>query len=85
MHVHQITYRICPSVPRTPDKPLITRIAILSNTNHTHQHFAAEILLPNFTSYIKFTLYMIGVIALCFECINIYMFKIYATLSDHPQ
>jgi hypothetical protein len=38
-----------------------------------------EILLPNSTSYIKFTMYMIRVITLCFKCINIYMFKIYAS------
>ena len=49
--------RICPSVPRTPDKPLTTKMARLSNTNHTHQQFAAEILLPNFTSYKIFTVF----------------------------
>jgi hypothetical protein len=70
--------RIRLSVPRIPDKPLTTKIARSSKHKSHTNIFGAEILLPNSTSYIKFTLYMIGVITLCFECINIYMFKIYA-------
>jgi hypothetical protein len=70
---------IRPSVPRTSDKPLTTTITRLSKHKSHTNIFAAEILLSNSTSYIKFTLYMIGVITLCFECINIYMFKIYAS------
>jgi hypothetical protein len=38
---------------------ITTKIARLSNTNHTHQYcFAAEILLADFTSYKIFTLYL---------------------------
>jgi hypothetical protein len=51
---------------RVPQGPRINHLQPgpqdLVNTNHTDQQFAAEILLPNLTSYIKFTLYMIGVI-----------------------
>jgi hypothetical protein len=48
--------RIRPIAPRTPDKPLTTRTTGLSKHKSHTNNFAVEILLPNFTSYIKFTL-----------------------------
>jgi hypothetical protein len=43
--------------PRTSDKPLTTRTAGLSKHKSHTNIFAAEILLPNFTSYKNFTLF----------------------------
>jgi hypothetical protein len=40
--------RIRPSAPRTSDKPLTTRTARLSNTNHTHQPFCSGNLITKF-------------------------------------
>jgi hypothetical protein len=47
-------HRICPSAPRTSYKPLTTRTAGLSNTNHTHQHFYSGNLITKFYKLQKF-------------------------------
>jgi hypothetical protein len=62
MHVHQILNRICPIAPRTSDKPLTTRTARLSNTNHTHQHFCSRNLITKFFKLQQVYIVFIGVI-----------------------
>jgi hypothetical protein len=55
------------------------------NTNHTLTFLQQKSYYQILQVTSSFIMYMIRVIALCFECINICMFNIYASLSDHPQ
>jgi hypothetical protein len=64
--------------PRTSDKPLTTRTAGLSNTNHTHQYFCSENTITKFYRLQKFYIILS-------QWLQKYKFEIYASSNDHPQ